>query len=60
MSKGLPEPKLTAVDGMIDKLTGAIFIFQLIVVLILGVSGNIWKAFEAQRVIKWKESWEIL
>ena len=55
MSKGLPEPKLTAVDVMIDKLTTAIFIFQLIVVLILGVSGNMWKAFEAQRVIKLKE-----
>lgn len=51
MSKGLPEPKLTSVDGMIDKLTGAIFLFQLVVVLILGVSGNMWKAFEAQK--KW-------
>lgn len=55
MSKGLPEPKLTAVDGMIDKLTGAIFLFQLVVVLILGVSGNMWKSFEAQK--KWYVSY---
>lgn len=55
MSKGLPEPKLTAVDGMIDKLMGAIFLFQLVVVLILGVAGNTWKAFEAQK--KWYVSY---
>ncbi|KAH7285550.1 hypothetical protein KP509_33G033100 [Ceratopteris richardii] len=61
MSKGLPEPKLTAVDGMIDKLTGAIFVFQLVVVLILGIAGNMWKRFEGHK--KWyvkypeKASW---
>ncbi|CAM6082124.1 unnamed protein product [Calypogeia fissa] len=50
MSKGLPEPKLTAVDVMIDKLTGAIFVFQLVVVVILGVAGNAWRASEAQKM----------
>ncbi|KAI5055536.1 hypothetical protein GOP47_0029057, partial [Adiantum capillus-veneris] len=56
MSKGLAEPKLTAVDGMIDKLTTAIFLFQLVVVLILGVSGNMWKKFEAHNK-KWYVSY---
>ncbi|KAH9325750.1 hypothetical protein KI387_005928, partial [Taxus chinensis] len=51
MSRGLPEPKLTAVDTMIDKLTGAIFLFQLVVVVILGVAGNAWKASEGWK--KW-------
>lgn len=51
MTRGLPEPKLTAVDAMIDKLTGAIFLFQLVVVVILGVAGNVWKASEARK--KW-------
>ncbi|KAJ7519907.1 hypothetical protein O6H91_20G059900 [Diphasiastrum complanatum] len=50
MSKGLPAPKLTAVDGMIDKLTGAIFIFQLVVVLILGIAGDAWKSAEADKI----------
>jgi len=50
MSKGLPEPKLTAADGMVDKLTGALFAFQLVVVLILGVAGNTWKLYEADKV----------
>jgi hypothetical protein len=50
MSKGLPEPKLTAADGMVDKLTGAIFAFQLVVVLILGVAGNTLQSYEADKV----------
>lgn len=50
MSRGIPEPKLTAVDAMIDKLTGAIFIFQIVVVIVLGVAGNVWKDTEAQKV----------
>jgi hypothetical protein len=50
MSKGLPEPKLTAADGMVDKLTGALFAFQLVVVLILGVAGNTWQLYEADKV----------
>jgi hypothetical protein len=50
MSKGLPEPKLTAADGMVDKLTGALFAFQLVVVLILGVAGNTWQSYEADKV----------
>ncbi|KAG9130462.1 hypothetical protein Leryth_004421 [Lithospermum erythrorhizon] len=49
MSRGLPEPKLTAVDAMIDKLTGAIFIFQIVVVIVLGISGNVWKDTEAMK-----------
>ncbi|XP_049936477.1 phospholipid-transporting ATPase 2 isoform X2 [Nymphaea colorata] len=51
MSKGVPEPKMTAVDAMIDKLTGAIFLFQLVVVLVLGTAGNVWKDTEARK--KW-------
>ncbi|XP_056171241.1 phospholipid-transporting ATPase 2 isoform X2 [Syzygium oleosum] len=47
MSRGVPEPKLTAVDAMIDKLTGAIFIFQIVVVMVLGIAGNVWKDTEA-------------
>ncbi|XP_048494866.1 phospholipid-transporting ATPase 2 isoform X3 [Beta vulgaris subsp. vulgaris] len=49
MSRGIPEPKLTAVDAMIDKLTGAIFVFQIVVVTVLGVAGNVWKDFEARK-----------
>lgn len=50
MSRGIPEPKLTAVDAMIDKLTGAIFVFQIVVVIVLGIAGNVWKATEARSV----------
>ncbi|CAK9268520.1 unnamed protein product [Sphagnum jensenii] len=50
MSKGLPEPKVTAADGMVDKLTGALFAFQLVVVLILGVAGNTWQSYEADKM----------
>jgi len=50
MSRGIPEPKLTAMDAMIDKLTGAIFIFQIVVVLVLGIAGNVWKETEAKKV----------
>ncbi|GAB2274776.1 Alanine aminotransferase 2 [Dionaea muscipula] len=49
MSRGVPEPKLTAVDAMIDKLTGAIFIFQIVVVAVLGIAGNVWKNTEARK-----------
>nr|GEW49614.1 phospholipid-transporting ATPase 2 isoform X1 [Tanacetum cinerariifolium] len=48
MSRGVAEPKLTAMDAMIDKLTGAIFIFQIVVVIVLGIAGNIWKDTEAR------------
>lgn len=50
MSRGLPEPKLAAVDAMIDKLTGALFVFQLVVVTVLGTAGNIWKDKLAEKV----------
>uniref|UniRef100_A0A0A9CTB8 Similar to haloacid dehalogenase-like hydrolase family protein n=1 Tax=Arundo donax TaxID=35708 RepID=A0A0A9CTB8_ARUDO len=43
MSTGTAEPKLTAADAMIDKLTVAMFMFQIVVVLVLGSVGNIWK-----------------
>uniref|UniRef100_A0A0D9XRT0 Phospholipid-transporting ATPase n=1 Tax=Leersia perrieri TaxID=77586 RepID=A0A0D9XRT0_9ORYZ len=49
MSRGVPEPKLTAMDAMIDKLTGAIFLFQIAVVLVLGSAGNVWKDTEARK-----------
>lgn len=49
MSRGIPEPKLTAMDAMIDKLTGAIFVFQIVVVIVLGIAGNIWKETEARK-----------
>ncbi|CAN6219419.1 unnamed protein product, partial [Urochloa humidicola] len=49
MSRGVPEPKLTAMDAMIDKLTGAIFLFQLTVVVVLGAAGNVWKDMEAHK-----------
>ncbi|KAL6657682.1 hypothetical protein ACP70R_005462 [Stipagrostis hirtigluma subsp. patula] len=49
MSRGVPEPKLTAMDAMIDKLTGAIFLFQLTVVVVLGSAGNVWKDTEARK-----------
>lgn len=51
MSRGVPEPKLTAMDAMIDKLTGAIFVFQIVVVIVLGIAGNVWKDTEARKVI---------
>ncbi|GFP82872.1 phospholipid-transporting ATPase 2 [Phtheirospermum japonicum] len=50
MSRGIAEPKLTAVDAMIDKLTGAIFIFQIVVVIVLGIAGNVWKDTEARKL----------
>lgn len=50
MSRGIPEPKLTAMDAMIDKLTGAIFLFQIVVVVVLGFAGNVWKDTEARKV----------
>ncbi|KAG6722658.1 hypothetical protein I3842_03G171400 [Carya illinoinensis] len=50
MSRGIPKPKLTAVDAIIDKLTGAIFVFQIVVVIVLGIAGNVWKDTEARRV----------
>lgn len=50
MSKGIAEPKLTAADAMLDKLTTAIFIFQILVVLILGVAGNVWNNYEKSKV----------
>ncbi|KAG8063923.1 hypothetical protein GUJ93_ZPchr0004g40384 [Zizania palustris] len=43
MSRGIADPKLTAADAMIDRLTVAIFMFQIVVVLGLGFAGNIWK-----------------
>ncbi|KAF9609991.1 hypothetical protein IFM89_019555 [Coptis chinensis] len=49
MSRGIPEPKLTAMDAMIDKLTGAIFLFQIVVVIVLGIAGNVWKDSEARK-----------
>ncbi|KAJ6734133.1 PHOSPHOLIPID-TRANSPORTING ATPASE [Salix purpurea] len=49
MSRGIPEPKLTAMDAMIDKLTGAIFVFQIVVVIVLGIAGNVWKDTEARK-----------
>ncbi|XP_078156330.1 phospholipid-transporting ATPase 2-like [Carex rostrata] len=49
MSRGSPEPKLTALDAIIDKLTAAIFILQIFVVLILGFAGNIWNDTQAQK-----------
>lgn len=51
MSRGIPEPKLTAMDAMIDKLTGAIFVFQIVVVIVLGIAGNVWKDTEARKVM---------
>lgn len=50
MCRGIPEPKLTAVDAMIDKLTGAIFVFQIVVVIVLGIAGNVWKDTEGRKV----------
>ncbi|KAJ3671924.1 hypothetical protein LUZ60_008003 [Juncus effusus] len=49
MSSGVPKPKLTAMDAMIDKLTGAIFLFQISVVIVLGFAGNFWKDSEARK-----------
>ncbi|KAF1858961.1 hypothetical protein Lal_00000783 [Lupinus albus] len=54
MSRGIPEPKLTAMDAMIDKLIGAIFVFQIVVVMVLGIAGNVWKDTEA------KKQWYVL
>ncbi|KAF5950191.1 hypothetical protein HYC85_012184 [Camellia sinensis] len=49
MSRGIAAPKLTAVDAMIDNLTGAIFLFQIVAVIVLGIAGNIWKDIEARK-----------
>lgn len=50
MSRGSPEPKLTALDAIIDKLTATIFVLQIFVVMILGFAGNIWNGTQAQKV----------
>lgn len=51
MARGTAEPKLTAADAMIDKLTIAIFLLQIVVVLVLGYFGNIWK--DTQGLKQW-------
>eukprot|EP00897_Mesotaenium_endlicherianum_P004761 jgi/Mesen1/4312/ME000022S03601 len=50
MSKGLAPVKLAAADATIDRLTAAIFVFQLVIVAILGGAGNNWEAAEAPRL----------
>jgi phospholipid-translocating ATPase len=50
MTRGTAEPKLTAADVMIDKLTIAIFLLQIVVVLVLGYFGNIWKDTQGLKV----------
>ena len=50
MARGTAEPKLTAADAMIDKLTIAIFLLQIVVVLVLGYFGNIWKDTQGLKV----------
>lgn len=50
MSRGTAEPKLTAADAMIDKFTVAIFVFQIVVVLVMGFAGNIWKDTQGLKV----------
>lgn len=52
MSKGIAEPKLTAADAMLDKLTAAVFALQIVMVLALGAAGNIWKSFELDKVLE--------
>ncbi|PON34844.1 P-type ATPase, subfamily IV [Parasponia andersonii] len=59
MSRGIPEPKLTAMDAMIDKLTGAIFVFQIVVVMVLGVAGNVWKDTEARKASHYFQQWYV-
>ena len=51
MARGTAEPKLTAADAMIDKLTIAIFLLQIVVVLVLGYFGNIWKDTQGLKVL---------
>jgi hypothetical protein len=51
MSRGTAEPKLTAADAMIDKLTIAIFLLQIVAVLVLGYFGNIWKDTQGLKVL---------
>jgi len=51
MSRGAAEPKLTAADAIIDKLTIAIFMFQIVVVLVLGYFGNAWKYTQGLKVL---------
>ncbi|CAN6242104.1 unnamed protein product [Urochloa humidicola] len=51
MSRGTAETKLTAADAMIDKLTVVIFLFQIVVVFVLGYFGNIWK--DTQGLKQW-------
>ncbi|KAL1551338.1 Alanine aminotransferase 2 [Salvia divinorum] len=50
MCRGIAEPKLTAVDAMIDRLTGAIFVFQIVVVIVLGIAGNVFKDKEGRKL----------
>lgn len=51
ISRGAAEPKFTAADVIIDKLTIAIFMFQVVVVLVLGYFGNTWK--DTQGLKQW-------
>ncbi|XP_042052632.1 phospholipid-transporting ATPase 2-like isoform X4 [Salvia splendens] len=50
MCRGIAEPKLTAVDAMIDKLTGAVFVFQIVVVIVLGIAGNVFKDKQGRKL----------
>lgn len=51
MSRGAAEPKLTSADAIIDKLTIVIFMFQIVVVLVLGYFGNTWKDTQGLKVL---------
>jgi phospholipid-translocating ATPase len=60
MSRGLLPTKLAAVDSVIDRLTGAIFAFQFLVVLVMGCAGNVRKIIQKRKVgpRRKEQAWE--
>lgn len=50
MSRGASPTKLAAVDSVIDRLTGAIFAFQILVVLVMGCAGDVRKNVQKRKV----------
>lgn len=50
MSRGATPIKLAATDAVIDRLTGVIFAFQILVVAVMGAAGDVLKQRQRHRV----------
>lgn len=50
MSRGATPVKVAATDAVIDRLTGAIFAFQILVVAVMGAAGDVLEERQRHRV----------